>query len=163
MALERLLGITNQSLGIVSEVLYIGQTDDDDRHRLEGHEKLQQAMAQCRSDQQILILIGRFKPSCVQISSVGLRGLQISEDSVNEITAADQLSIIEMTLINYFKPLMNELFKSGDELKGEIIKRSLTAAKFDAIEIHYDPNNPLMFAGTQAAGFHEEHHIRYSK
>ncbi|HXC02080.1 MAG TPA: hypothetical protein VNU49_05470 [Opitutaceae bacterium] len=163
VTLDRFLGATNQSLGIIGEVLYIGQTDDDEEHRLERHEKLQQVLALRRGDEQTIVLIGRFNVNRLTISSSTANNLNISEGAETEIADGDKLTLVEMALINYFKPELNEIYKKSDGLHGLIIDRSLVAAGFDAIEVHFDPDNPLMFAGSKAAGFKEEHHIKFSR
>lgn len=162
VTLDRFLGMADQSLGIIGEVVYIGQTKDDKRHRLDGHEHLQRALAERSDDEQILVLIGRFRQKRLQVDEIGPRAYAIGEFEESEIEARDKLTLIEMALINYFKPPLNDQHKDSPGLRGTVVERSLVKSGYDSVEIHFDPTNPLMFAGSEHAGFKEEHHILYS-
>jgi hypothetical protein len=152
------LGVPHQLLRLAgvdvddhSEILYIGQSRKM-QERTISHEKIQRALAEAKDTEDIYVYFF----SITAKSSVwgaedswkrlGFMFYVSSSDEnfgdVVEITDEGRLNLVEMTLINYFRPMYNTTFVNSqiplNKQVGELLKvngytRIITEVNFDSI------------------------------
>ena len=111
-------------IGDYPKLLYIGKSGKL-QNRIYKHEKIQQALSQVDDESDIYLYAFQFDDQ--YLTRVGLPDNKViwERNVVNDISEEDKISLVEMTLINYFKPLLNSDFKNCDITKNETFVKAL--------------------------------------
>jgi hypothetical protein len=107
------------------KILYIGKSEKLN-NRIYRHEKIQEALAVVDDEDDIYLYSFQFKDKRINLSMDDSNFAIHKEEKVNDINAEDRISLVEMALINYFKPKMNSDYVNSDLNQSEIFKRALS-------------------------------------
>lgn len=111
-------------IGDFPKILYIGKSGHLDE-RIYRHEKIQEALAVIDDENDIFLYSFLFEDSRLRISEVAPNTVIHKKEKVDDITKDDRIALVEMVLINYFKPKMNTNYVSSDLNDSEIFQRAL--------------------------------------
>lgn len=103
---------------IKSEVLYIGKANDF-KTRTDGHERIQQALAECADHEEVYVYFFTPKFSVLD-SKYGYQSLTSVE--LDKMTEEQKVLVCEAGLINYFKPELNVDHKLSDITKSKTLR-----------------------------------------
>lgn len=112
-------------IGDFPKILYIGKSEKLN-NRIYRHEKIQEALAVVDDEDDIYLYSFQFKDTRINISKDDSNFAIFKKEKVNDINAEDRISLVEMALINYFKPKMNRDYVNSDLNQSEIFKRALS-------------------------------------
>jgi len=102
-----LVSLLDADLDDISEVLYIGQSRKMKQRAL-SHEKIQQALSETGDKEDIYLFF-----FIVIDKVIFWNSYDSNAPNATEITDQGRLNLVEMSLINYFKPKYNETFKNS--------------------------------------------------
>ncbi|HDI1213775.1 TPA: hypothetical protein PKO72_002516 [Aeromonas hydrophila] len=112
-------------IGDFPKILYIGRSGQLNE-RIYRHERIQEALAVIDDESDIFLYSFQFKDSRLRISEVSTGNTVIHrKEEVDDITENDRVALVEMALINYFKPIMNTDYVHSDLNNSEIFQRAL--------------------------------------
>lgn len=107
---HRILNINKNDLKIYPQVIYIGKTGKNNFSRLQHHEKLQKILAEKEDNEDLILCLLQVSSERYDNSVYPDSGITVMVRGANsEVCKDDITDIAETTLINYFKPLYNEL------------------------------------------------------
>ena len=106
------------------KIAYIGKSSSLNE-RIYKHEKIQQALSVLDDESDIYLYAFQFDSD--KIINKKLPGGQtyLERNYTNDVAYADAISLVEMCLINYFKPALNEDYINANIPNNDIFKRSL--------------------------------------
>jgi hypothetical protein len=111
-------------IGDSPRIIYIGKSQDLN-DRIYRHEKIQEALATINDENDLYLYAFQFNVSkIIEVQHWG-RTTDVTKEEVSDVSMDDQISIIEMSLINYFKPAMNKDYKNADIPKNPIFQSAL--------------------------------------
>ncbi|MDK9779237.1 MULTISPECIES: hypothetical protein [unclassified Vibrio] len=137
------------------KIVYIGKSSNLE-DRIYKHEKIQQALACCDDDSDIYLYAFQF--DCEKIIKECINGVNyLRSGDVDDITRDDRRTIVEIGLINYFKPQLNVHY-IGDDLTNIEVINNVLLDKFThiCVELIFDPGVFWKF-GTQSVACSYEH------
>ena len=109
---HQLLNMTKIFINDDSEILYVGQSHNMPE-RIISHEKVQRALAEAEDNEDIYIYFFSINERVIFAGEV----LGIFDENfgdVNEITNKSRVNLVEMVLINYFRPEYNTTFVNSE-------------------------------------------------
>lgn len=140
-------------------VLYIGKSKHL-KDRIYRHEKIQQALSIIGDDSDLYLYAFQFDTAKCRKSYLPDKTLVLRKDYINDVDAKDQLAIIEMCLINYFKPKLNEKYKDCEIPLNDVYQTALKGRYSQVLlEVDYDGN--FWNFGTEHIAAKLRHEIKY--
>ncbi len=106
-----LMNTLDENTDDFSEVLYIGQSRKMEQRSI-SHEKIQQALSEAGDNEDIYLYFFTFKENVGFVMTNNTNTPEMT-DYANGLFD-DRLNIVEMALINYFKPKYNNTFVNSD-------------------------------------------------
>lgn len=141
------------------KILYIGKSEKLN-NRIYRHEKIQEALAVVDDEDDIYLYSFQFKDKRINLSMDDSNFATYKEEKVNDINAEDRISLVEMALINYFKPKMNSDYVNSDLNQSEIFKRALSK-KYTHFVQEVDHDGGFWNFGSDAVSPALRHEISY--
>lgn len=147
-------------IGSLPEVRYIGQTKDL-KKRMYNHEKIQQAMAESRDHSDVYLYLIQFDEQ--KLERTEINGTTIfNRDKVIEIKKSSKIDLVEMCLINYFKPRpLNSDFVNANIPSNEKVKRHLKENGYTDIFLEIDHYGRFWEFGSEAVKNASRHEIQF--
>lgn len=105
---HNLVSLIDTDVEGISEILYIGQSRKMKQRAL-SHEKIQQALSEAGDKEDIYLYFFSIKEKLVFWNTY-----EPDASDATEITDQGRLNLVEMTLINYFKPRYNTTFVNSE-------------------------------------------------
>lgn len=113
-------------IGDFSKILYVGQSKKIQR-RAVTHEKIQQALAERSSNADIYLYFFQFSENQFTVNHP-INNIQLIQNSRPiDISHKGKTNLVEMALINYFKPIYNRNFVEADISSNQQVKTLLRA------------------------------------
>lgn len=160
-SVHSILSLFEIEIGDFPKILYIGKSEDL-RDRVYRHERIQEALATVGDDSDIYLYAFQFEVNT--FSADGISGAlipMVKEGRVTDVTSADQLAVVEMSLINYFKPKLNINYKHSDIPANPIFRRAL-AKKYDWLVLEIDHDGGFWNFGTEEIPASLRHQIEHA-
>lgn len=143
------------SIGNYQKILYIGQSKDISK-RISHHEKIQRATSEVHQDKEIFIHCFKF---------VDYRCYINSDDFLNndfsDILDEGKIDLLEMALINYFKPQYNDTYLNTDIQKNKKVEQLLRANNYTSLGATVSFDNEFLRYYTESVPVKNSHLIRY--
>lgn len=165
---ENLFGLleSNNSIGNLDfkgELIYIGKSKEITK-RTSKHDKFSKFYSQLKDDEELLFYFLEFDDSNLSIENyTQLNNFKfISNLEVDEITKENRISLIEAALINYFKPVLNDLEKNNDLLKSNKVKEYLLKNNFTDIHIELITYGSISKFGNNVIKHDNTHNIKFN-
>ncbi|NOK58707.1 MAG: hypothetical protein GFH27_549301n265 [Chloroflexi bacterium AL-W] len=130
-----------------SQLLYVGKSKDISNRSVK-HEKILQALAECSDDKDIYLFFCEFDENQITLIPMAGNRMLVSNDSVKDIDKIPKIELIEMCLINYFKPLCNEGYKYTDIINNKKVDEYLKANEYTKIVIETDHDHAFWRFGS---------------
>lgn len=111
-------------IGDFPKILYIGKSGKLNE-RIYRHEKIQEALAVIDDENDVFLYSFQFEDSRLKITEVPPNTVIHKKEEVDDIAEDDRVALVEMALINYFKPKMNIDYVNSDLNDSEIFQRAL--------------------------------------
>ena len=140
-------------------VLYIGKSEHL-KDRIYRHEKIQQALSTIDDDSDLYLYAFQFDTNKYTRSYLPNQTLILKRDYVTDITAEDQLAIVEMCLINYFKPRLNKDYKDCDIPLNSVYQSALKG-RYNQVVLEVDHDSGFWNFGTEHTAVKLRHQIEY--
>jgi hypothetical protein len=158
MLAHNLLDLQNIHVGDSPKVLYIGQSKQI-RRRTSAHEKIQRALSEVSDDRDIYVYFFTFVTQEIFMNRPDEMIKLLNDPDAGRIEDEGQLNLVEMALINYFKPKYNTTFVSSAILLNQQVEHLLRANGFTqmALEISFD--DPLWCFGSDHISPKQNHII----
>lgn len=160
LSIHSILSLFNIEIGDFPQILYVGKSESLS-DRVYRHERIQEALSTIDDDSDLYLYAFQFDAS--KLSITGSSGLisSVSKQQVTDIAPADQLSIVEMSLINYFKPQLNTHYKNADIRANPTFERALVG-KYDRVVLEVDHDGGFWNFGTAEIPASLRHQIEYT-
>lgn len=165
---ENLFGLLelNNSIGNLDfkgDLIYIGKSKEITK-RTSKHDKFSKFYSQLKDDEELLFYFLEFDDSNLSIENYAqLNNFKfISNLEVDEITKENRISLIEATLINYFKPVLNDLEKNNDLVKSNKVKEHLLKNNFTDIHIKLITDGSISKFGNDVIKHNNTHNIKFN-
>ncbi|MDD3264175.1 MAG: hypothetical protein PHT94_04760 [Candidatus Nanoarchaeia archaeon] len=147
---------------IFSELIYIGRSKDVMK-RLSDHEKFTNFSLELNDDEELLFYFLEFDDAKIEIESfTNINFSFIMRNFIDEIEKETRIKIIEATLINYFKPIINKKEKNINLINSKKIKEYLKKNKFTKINIEIIGDGEFMKLGNEYIKHTNRHSIKYN-
>jgi len=147
-------------IGDFPKILYIGKSGKLNE-RIYRHEKIQEALAVIDDENDIFLYSFQFEDSRLRISEVPPNTVVHKKEEVDDIIEDDRIALVEMALINYFKPKMNTDYVNSDLNDSEIFKRALYG-KYNQLSQEVDHDGGFWNFGSDKVLPALRHEIHYS-
>lgn len=141
-------------------VLYIGKSEHL-KDRIYRHEKIQQALSTIDDDSDLYLYAFQFDTNKYTRSYLPDKTLVLKRDYVTDITAEDQLAIVEMCLINYFKPRLNKDYKDCEIPLNPVYQTALKG-RYNQVVLEVDHDAGFWNFGTEHIAAKLRHQIEYA-
>lgn len=131
---------TNTEIGSYPKILYIGQSHRI-RERVVSHEKIQRALSEVADDKDVYLYFFKFADQRLFINEPPET---LDESPINvslqDIEDEGKVNLIEMALINYFKPKYNTTFVETEIPSNKQVQQLLKANGFTKIfvQVYFD-------------------------
>lgn len=151
----------NINIGASPNILYIGQSKNI-RKRTSGHEKIQRALSEVNNDKEIYLYFFDFE------TKIFLMGLPVGEfdalDTSNpsKIDFQGKLNLVEMALINYFKPRYNEMLTKTNIPLNKQVERLMKKNKYTQIDIEVNFDSDFWQFGSDMIPNNNSHLITFN-
>lgn len=142
------------------KILYIGQSNKI-KQRTFAHEKIQKALAEVNDSKDIYIYFFDFTSKTIMTSLPWEEMKPALDDPKVNINKKSRLNLVEMILINYFKPKYNKVFTRSNVEANMQVKKSLRANKFTQITIESSFDSDFWCFGSDVISFKKDHLITY--
>jgi len=147
-------------LGDFPKIIYIGKSENL-QDRIYRHEHIQEALATVGDDHDMYLYAFQFDASVITLGeSPGMMSM-IHRDHVRDISADQQLALVEMALINYFKPRLNTHYKRVEIASNEKFNEAL-GGKYSQIVLEVDNDGDFWNFGSDFVSAAQRHQIEYS-
>ncbi len=140
-------------------VLYIGKSENL-KDRIYRHEKIQQALSTIDDDSDLYLYAFQFDTNKYTRSYLPDKTLVLRRDYENDITAEYQLAIVEMCLINYFKPRLNKDYKNCEIPLNPVYQAALKG-RYNQVVLEVDHDAGFWNFGTEHIVAKLRHQIQY--
>ncbi len=141
-----------------SKILYIGQSNEI-KERSTKHEKLQQVLAEKADDKDIYVYFFQFSERQVEISPLINDFQFVVGDSVTEISSEGKINLVEMSLINYFKPTYNFAYKESYLPTNKQVEKLLRENGYNKIVLEVKHDRIYWNFGSEVVSPKLEHEI----
>ena len=146
---------------IFGELIYIGRSQDV-INRLLKHEKFTNFNMELNDDEELLFYFLEFDDDKIEKESfININFSFIMRNFAYEVEKENRIKIIEATLINYFKPIINKKEKNIDLINSEKVQKYLKTNRFTDINIEIDGNGEFMKFGNEYIKHKNRHSIEY--
>lgn len=144
------------------ETIYIGKSIDITK-RTSTHDKFSKFYSQLKDDEELLFYFMNFDDSNISIDNISnLNNFQfISRTEVDEVQKEDRISLIEASLINYFKPILNKQEKNNNLSETNKVKKFLQHNNFTDIHIELITEGELSKFGNTTIKHSNVHNIKF--
>lgn len=143
------------------DIIYIGKSKEITK-RTSNHEKFSKFYSQLKDDEELLFYFLEFDDSNLSIEDYKLLNFKIvSNLEIDEITKENRISLIEASLINYFKPILNNQEKNKELIKGNKVKEFLLKNGFTNIHIELITEGLLSKFGNSCISHSNSHDIKF--
>jgi hypothetical protein len=151
------------NLDFKGELIYIGKSKEITR-RTSKHDKFSKFYSQLHDDEELLFYFLEFDDSNLSIDNHSLLNnfKIISNLEVDEITKENRINLIELSLINYFKPLLNKQEKYSDLEKSNKVNEYLKKNGFTDIHIELITEGAISKFGNKTINHNNIHNIKYN-
>lgn len=123
------------------KIVYIGKSSSLS-DRIYKHEKIQQALAELDDESDIYLYAFQYDTDKIIIKKNPSGQTYIERNYTSDVTTADSLSLVEMSLINYFKPILNRDYVDAYIPENEIFRRALSKKYTQLVmEVIHDRGN----------------------
>lgn len=146
-------------IGDYPRVLYIGKSEHL-TDRIYRHEKIQQALATIDDDSDLYLYAFQFDANKYTTSDLPNKTLVVHRDHVNDISTKNQISLVEMSLINYFKPPLNIDYKDADITINPVFIAALNG-RYNRLVLEVDHDSGFWNFGTGHVKESLRHQIEY--
>lgn len=143
-------------IGDFPKVLYIGKSEKLN-DRIYRHERIQEALAVIGDENDLYLYSCQFDDSRLIIEKN--KNIFIREE-VDDIDTQDRISLLEMSLINYFKPVMNSDYVDSDLNDSSIFNRALKN-KYNKTVVEVDHEGGFWNFGSDKVQPSLRHQIEY--
>lgn len=147
------------NIGDYPRVLYIGKSEHL-TDRIYRHEKIQHALSTIDDDSDLYLYAFQFDTNKYTISYPENQPMLLKRDFVTDISAKDQLAIVEMCLINYFKPELNRDYKECDIPVNDVYQKALKG-RYNKVILEVDHDGGFWNFGTEHISAKLRHQIEY--
>lgn len=153
---------SKESNNFKGEIIYIGKSKDITK-RTSKHDKFSKFYSQLNDDEELLFYFMDFDDSNISIDDMlPLNNFKfITRTDIDEIQKKDRISLIEASLINYFKPILNEQEKNNDFSQTNKVKKFLKKNNFTNIHIELITEGNLSKFGNDTIQHSNVHNIKY--
>lgn len=141
-------------------VLYIGKSEHL-KDRIYRHEKIQQALSTIDDDSDLYLYAFQFDTNKYTRSYLPDKNLVHKRDFVTDIAAEDQLAIVEMCLINYFKPRLNKDYKDCEIPLNPVYQAALKG-RYNRVVLEVKHDAGFWNFGTEHIAAKLRHQIEYA-
>lgn len=107
------------------KIAYIGKSSSLN-DRIYKHEKIQQALATLDDDSDVYLYAFQFDSDKIINKKLPDGQTYLDRNYTSDVANDDAISLVEMSLINYFKPTLNTDYVNADIPKNDIFRRSLS-------------------------------------
>lgn len=140
-------------------VLYVGKSDHL-KDRIYRHEKIQHALSTIDDDSDLYLYVFQFDANKYTRAYIADKTQVLRKNYVNDITAEDQLAIVEMCLINYFKPRLNKDYKDSEIPLNPVYQAALKG-RYKQVVLEVDHDGAFWNFGTEHIAAKLRHQIEY--
>ncbi|MFV7790911.1 hypothetical protein ACNO6Z_08620 [Aliarcobacter lanthieri] len=164
---ENLLGLLDlnnsiNNLDFKGELIYIGKSKEITK-RTSKHDKFSKFYSNLKDDEELLFYFLEFDDSNLSINNYKALDFKvISNFEIDEISKSNRISLIEASLINYFKPILNCQEKNKDLTKSSKVKEYLLKNDFTSIHIEIITEGLFAKFGNDLVVHSNEHNIKYN-
>ena len=142
------------------KIAYIGKSSSLS-DRIYKHEKIQQALAVLDDDSDIYLYAFQFDSDKIINKKLSDGRMYLERNYTSDVAGADAISLVEMSLINYFKPTLNTDYVNADIPRNDIFRRSLSNKYTNFVmEVIHDDGSFWEF-GSEVVPSSLSHTIRY--
>jgi hypothetical protein len=142
-------------------IAYIGKSSSL-VDRIYKHEKIQQALAELDDDSDIYLYAFQFDSDKIIKKNLPDGSMHLERNHTSDVSAEDAISLVEMSLINYFKPTLNIDYVDAEIPSNEIFKRALRKNYTHlVVEAIHDAGSFWKF-GTEHMSASTSHTIKYN-
>ncbi|WKZ47798.1 MAG: hypothetical protein QY306_00350 [Anaerolineales bacterium] len=148
------------NIGINPKILYIGQSRQI-KKRANSHEKIQRALAEVNRDKDIYIYFFDFN------SKVWLVDLPVEEyealdaDNPSKVDDKGRLNLVEMALINYFKPRYNSILTRSNVTSNKQVEKLMKAHHYTQLIVEVSFDSEFFSFGSDEISNKKDHLIIY--
>ena len=158
-SIHSLLSTFAIDIGDYPRVLYIGKSEHL-ADRIYRHERIQEALATIDDDSDLYLYAFQFDANKYTISDLPNRTPVIRKDLVNDISTENQISLVEMSLINYFKPPLNINYKNTDITINPVFVAALNG-RYNRLVLEVDHDSGFWNFGTGHVKEGLRHQVEY--
>jgi len=165
---ENFLGLleSNNAIGNLDfngELIYIGKSKEVIT-RTSKHDKFSKFYSQLNDDEELLFYFLEFDDATLSIDNYSILNnfKVISNFEVDEITKENRINLIEASLINYFKPILNKQEKDVNLEKSNKINEYLKKNNFTNIHIELITEGIISKFGNKIIKHNNTHNIEYN-
>lgn len=112
------------NIGDFPRIIYIGKSKNL-QDRIYRHERIQEALSTIGDENDLYLYAFQFDVRKVIETQIAGRTVDVSEKKAADVSEKNQISVIEMCLINYFKPVLNCDYKHADIPKNPVFQSAL--------------------------------------
>lgn len=158
-SLHSILSTFDIDIGDFPRVLYIGKSEHL-TDRIYRHEKIQQALSMIDDDSDLYLYAFQFDTTKYIRSYLSNEVVVVYRDYVKDITDNDKLALVEMCLINYFKPELNKDYKDCDITINPVFDSALRG-RYNRVVLEVDLGSGFWNFGTSHVSPSPRHQIEY--
>lgn len=159
LTIHSVLGAFNIDIGDHPRILYIGKSEHL-KDRIYRHEKIQEALSTIDDESDLYLYAFQFDTNKLTKLNVKPKTVALKRDFVNDISSEAQLAIVEMCLINYFKPRLNKDYKDADISANAIFQTALKGL-YTQVVLEVDHETGFWNFGTEHVKANLRHQIEY--
>lgn len=158
---HNVLLITSPNIDICPKILYIGQSKNIQK-RTSGHEKIQRALSEVSDRKDIYLYLFGFDVKIYFMSLPANEFEDLNFENPSKLNLKDELSLVEMVLINYFKPKYNELLTKSEIPLSKQVEKLMKKNKYTqiAVDVSFDTN--FWKFGSETISNQADHYITYN-
>lgn len=158
--IHSILSAYDIDIGDFPNILYIGKSEKLN-DRIYRHEKIQEALSVVDDESDIYLYAFQFNDSRIRMSTAIPNTNIFRKEDVDDINNEDRIALIEMALINYFKPKMNTNYVDSNLNDSDIFQRALRG-KYQKIVQEVDHDGGFWNFGSDNVKPALRHEIHYA-
>lgn len=159
LSIHSILSLFNIDIGDYPHVIYIGKSEHL-QDRIYRHERIQEALAVIEDESDLYLYAFQFDAQKITIPKFYEPRSSVRKTDVHDVSKSDQLALVEMGLINYFKPHLNEKFKHA-EIPANPVFNDALSTKYDQMVIEVDYESGFWNFGSDHIQSSLRHQIEY--
>ncbi|MCB0191356.1 MAG: hypothetical protein KDJ65_05380 [Anaerolineae bacterium] len=160
MIAHNLIDLLKISIADKSRILYIGQSNQI-KKRIAVHEKIQRALSEVADDKDIYIYFFTFVAKHFYMNAPKRFAEFIENPETGYIHDQGLLNLVEMGLINYFKPRYNSTFVDTEISSNQQVEKLLRDNGFTQMVIDVDFDDKIWHFSSDCIPSKESHSIIY--